>query len=60
MGSIGAGGWYDNLIGSFGENKIEAIGFSIGIERLFILMQKESQKHTSNFIYLIVIGENMN
>lgn len=32
--SIGAGGRYDNLIGSFSKNNIPAVGFSFGLDRL--------------------------
>ncbi|MEX0616898.1 MAG: histidine--tRNA ligase [Candidatus Woykebacteria bacterium] len=33
-GSVGGGGRYDNLIGMFSEDKIPAVGFSFGFDRL--------------------------
>lgn len=39
LGSVGAGGRYDNLIGLFGSKKIPSIGVSIGVERLFRLVE---------------------
>jgi histidyl-tRNA synthetase len=38
MGSLGGGGRYDNLIGMFGKQQIPAVGFSIGLERILLLM----------------------
>lgn len=39
-GAVAGGGRYDNLIGKFLNEKIPAVGFSIGFERIFsILMQ---------------------
>ncbi|MDP7248462.1 MAG: histidine--tRNA ligase [Planctomycetota bacterium] len=37
-GSLGGGGRYDNLIGMFGKQQIPAVGFSIGLERILLLM----------------------
>jgi len=36
--SIGGGGRYDNLIGTFAERNIPAVGFSFGLERLIDLI----------------------
>ncbi len=36
--SIGGGGRYDNLIGMFGKERIPACGFSIGLERILVVM----------------------
>lgn len=36
--SIGAGGRYDNLIGTFAKSKIPAVGFSFGLDRLVEVM----------------------
>lgn len=42
--SIAGGGRYDNLIGKFLKEKVPAVGFSIGFERIFsILMEKQSR-----------------
>lgn len=44
LGSIGGGGRYDDLIGMFSNRKIPSVGMSIGIERLFILLEKKFKK----------------
>ncbi len=38
--SIGGGGRYDNLIGMFGKEQIPACGFSLGLERILVVMQE--------------------
>lgn len=37
-GSIGGGGRYDNLIGKFQNEKVPAVGFSIGFERIYSIL----------------------
>jgi histidyl-tRNA synthetase len=37
-GSIGGGGRYDGLIGMFGKEEIPACGFSLGLERIIVVM----------------------
>ncbi len=37
-GSLAGGGRYDGLIGMFGKEKIPACGFSIGLERIMVVM----------------------
>ena len=44
VGSISAGGRYDELVGMFSGKKIPAIGVSIGIERVFILLEEKFKK----------------
>jgi histidyl-tRNA synthetase len=39
--SIGGGGRYDNLIGKFTGEKVPAVGFSIGFERIFTLLLED-------------------
>jgi histidyl-tRNA synthetase len=39
-GSLGGGGRYDGLIGMFGKEQIPACGFSIGLERILIVMEE--------------------
>ena len=39
--SIGGGGRYDNLIGKFTGEKMPAVGFSIGFERIFTLLTED-------------------
>eukprot|EP00727_Mastigamoeba_balamuthi_P009990 m51a1_g5613 putative histidine-trna ligase (554) ;mRNA; r:726394-728619 len=39
VGSIAGGGRYDNLVGIFGSEQIPAVGFSVGLERLFAIAE---------------------
>lgn len=39
-GSLGGGGRYDGLIGMFGKEKIPACGFSLGLERILVVMEE--------------------
>ena len=43
LGSIAGGGRYDNLIGMFSGRKIPAVGVSIGIERMFLLLEEKAK-----------------
>ena len=44
VGSIGAGGRYDNLVGMFKKNSIPCVGCSLGIERIMNIMMKASEE----------------
>jgi histidyl-tRNA synthetase len=37
-GSLGGGGRYDNLVGMFGKEQVPAAGFSLGLERILVVM----------------------
>jgi len=39
-GSLGGGGRYDGLIGMFGKEQIPACGFSLGLERIIVVMSE--------------------
>ena len=39
-GSLGGGGRYDNLVGMFSGKQVPAVGFSLGLERLLLLMEE--------------------
>jgi histidyl-tRNA synthetase len=39
-GSLGGGGRYDGLIGMFGKEEIPACGFSLGLERILVVMNE--------------------
>ncbi len=39
-GSLGGGGRYDGLVGMFSNREIPAVGFSIGFERVVLLMEE--------------------
>lgn len=55
MGSISGGGRYDDLIGMFCSHQIPAVGGSIGIERLFgILEDKYASKIKPNACEILV------
>lgn len=51
VGSIAAGGRYDNLIGMFGTKQVPAVGVSLGIERVFAIMEQVQKdlNQVSNF-----------
>ncbi|KAI9082158.1 hypothetical protein K1719_035898 [Acacia pycnantha] len=40
VGSIAGGGRYDNLIGMFGSKQVPAVGVSLGIERIYAIMEQ--------------------
>ena len=46
LGSIAAGGRYDRMAGKFtqGEKQIPCVGISVGIERIFALLEEEEKK----------------
>lgn len=45
LGSIGAGGRYDNLVGMFRSNSVPCVGCSLGIERIMsIMLQAENDR----------------
>jgi histidyl-tRNA synthetase len=43
VGSIAGGGRYDGLVGMFAGKDIPAIGVSIGIERVFAILEEKSK-----------------
>ncbi|CAI5493852.1 unnamed protein product [Closterium sp. Naga37s-1] len=44
VGSIAAGGRYDNLVGMFSGKQVPAVGVSLGIERVFTIMEEQERK----------------
>ena len=44
MGSIAAGGRYDDLVGMFSGMQVPSVGMSLGIERIFIIMKEQEKK----------------
>lgn len=42
-GSLGGGGRYDGLVGMFGKQSVPACGFSLGVERIMVLMEERGQ-----------------
>lgn len=39
-GSLGGGGRYDNLVGTFSKKAVPAAGFSLGLERILVVMDE--------------------
>ncbi|CAK7328837.1 unnamed protein product [Dovyalis caffra] len=62
VGSIAAGGRYDNLIGMFGSKPVPAVGVSLGIERVFAIMEQlqkdrnETTRPTETQVLLAIMG----
>jgi histidyl-tRNA synthetase len=40
IGSLGGGGRYDSLVGMFGKEQVPACGFSLGLERILVVMEE--------------------
>ena len=60
VGSIASGGRYDNLIGMFSNKSIPAVGISIGIERIFnILESKQTLYKNSTIAFVASIGNDL-
>lgn len=64
LGSIAGGGRYDNLIGMFSGKQIPAIGVSIGIERVFSILEEKALKEqniraTRTQVMVAQIGKNL-
>ncbi len=59
--SLGGGGRYDQLIGRFLKRSVPAVGFSIGFERLLLLMaqREESELIGRRDIFIPVLDENL-
>lgn len=55
VGSIAAGGRYDNLIGMFGTKQVPAVGVSLGIERVFAIMEQLQKDQNQVIIILGVV-----
>ncbi|KAJ8771364.1 hypothetical protein K2173_026541 [Erythroxylum novogranatense] len=63
VGSIAAGGRYDNLIGMFGTKQVPAVGVSLGIERVFTIMEQiqkdrnQVARPTETQVLLSILGD---
>jgi len=56
--ALGGGGRYDGLIGRFSKSPIPAVGFSIGLERLLLLLQeKQSFSDELSVLFIPVMNE---
>lgn len=60
VGSIAAGGRYDNLVGMYGKRQIPCVGISFGVDRIFTILQKrfekENQKVRSMDVFIMAFG----
>lgn len=62
VGSVAAGGRYDNLVGMYGKQQIPCIGVSFGIDRIFTILEKRQKRMAaSNLrrnadVYIIAAG----
>ncbi|KAM1030022.1 hypothetical protein FF1_033925 [Malus domestica] len=65
VGSIAAGGRYDNLIGMFGTKQVPAVGVSLGIERVFNIMeqlnkdQNQRTRATKTEVLVSILGDDL-
>ncbi|MFT6395797.1 MAG: histidyl-tRNA synthetase [Bradymonadia bacterium] len=61
-GSMGGGGRYDGLIGMFRGNEIPAVGFSLGLERILVVMEDRgmlSDTSTAPDLYVAMMDDVM-
>ncbi|XP_051230406.1 histidine--tRNA ligase, cytoplasmic [Lolium perenne] len=65
VGSIAAGGRYDKLVGMFSNKQVPAVGVSLGIERVFAIMeQQEKDKNeviraTETEVLVSILGKDL-
>lgn len=65
VGSIAAGGRYDNLIGMFGTKRVAAVGVSLGIERVFTIMEqlqkdeKQALRASETQVLVSILGDDI-
>lgn len=64
FGALGGGGRYENLAGYFTDKKLPGVGMSIGLTRLFSVLDENGllpiQKKTNIDIAIIPLGETIN
>ena len=64
VGSISGGGRFDNLVGMFSGKQIPAVGVSIGIERIFNILEEKYKnspdiRSVETEVFVAVIGKNL-
>jgi len=64
LGSVAAGGRYDNLVGMFSSQQVPAVGVSVGIGRLLAVLadmeRKRSQiRKTATQVYVASVGDGL-
>ncbi|KAI1433273.1 hypothetical protein GGR50DRAFT_515317 [Xylaria sp. CBS 124048] len=62
VGSIAAGGRYDNLVGMYGRRQIPCIGISFGVDRIFTILKtrkRRQQQHVrGSDVFVMAFGGN--
>jgi histidyl-tRNA synthetase len=60
VGSIAAGGRYDNLVGMYGRKQIPCIGISFGVDRIFTILkarhEQEKQRVRGSDVFVMALG----
>ncbi|KAH6847289.1 hypothetical protein B0I37DRAFT_405289 [Chaetomium sp. MPI-CAGE-AT-0009] len=61
VGSIAAGGRYDDLVGMYGRRPLPCVGISFGVDRIFTLLDARRKKSTSDLagraqVYIMAFG----
>jgi histidyl-tRNA synthetase len=60
VGSIAAGGRYDNLVGMYGKRRIPCVGVSFGVDRIFTLLSTRQEKSGRDIdVFIAAIGEGL-
>lgn len=57
VGSIAGGGRYDGLVGMFSGKQIPAVGVSVGIERVFAILEEKCKGDTRPTETQVFIGQ---
>lgn len=55
--TIAGGGRYDNLIGLYGKKSLPAVGSSLGIDRIFDVIEQKVESGTYSDVFVAVIGD---
>ncbi|KAL1887917.1 Cytoplasmic and mitochondrial histidine tRNA synthetase [Sporothrix stenoceras] len=62
VGSIAAGGRYDNLVGMYGKRPVPCVGISFGVDRIFTILDAQREKAIFNTlsrpadVYIMAFG----
>ncbi|RYO91391.1 hypothetical protein DL766_002175 [Monosporascus sp. MC13-8B] len=61
VGSIAAGGRYDDLVGMYGKHPIPCVGLSFGVDRIFTILDARRNKSSSELthevdVYIMAVG----